>query len=315
MKLFSPKIAKITLILGLISVVVLSLNIFVKTNSRSVEENKLEKESPDSEIFEADLLGIGSHQKVRVAQTDNTVEFILLNENQEIAKREFSDGTIRPSSQYTTIKLDDNSSKEFIRWEQNSGPHQTETFIITVHENNFYSIPSGDFRNKVFYEPFWNGRDMLVIGDFDGDGLSEIIEFVDELPPDSPRLKDEELKKITRESFSERDMPELADSAWDILSRENQGKGRGRKVIWGIHTFVSSNPPFFRKLADEEYDRVADIIIKANNSIIENVKDSEMVEIISVNQLTEDSIDFNLFVRNFWTLGFPYELPMDEALN
>lgn len=310
MKISKLKEIKVLVIITSILAVAVTFFVVSRDNTSIIEQAPQIDGLPITEEFEADMLGLGSAQMVQVIQNDNSVEFRLIHDNQEVSRSLFDDGSIKPSPTHSIIQLDNSSSKEFIRWDQVVGPHQTETFILTVHEGNFYTIPSGDFANRVWYQPFWNIRGKLVIGDLNGDGLSEIVEFVDEYPPESPRLIDEELEKITIDSFQDKGVAEMAEEAWTIVSRENYGEGRGRKVVWGIHTFVPSNPPFIRKLEGNQFDQIAKIIIEASNSVNDTTPNYETESIISKYQLVQDSIDFNQFVRQFWTHDFPYEKPM-----
>jgi hypothetical protein len=262
------------------------------------------------ESIEADLLGTGNKQLVEIHQTDNEVVFKIKNNNEIIVSHEFSQ-ILRPSTTYSVLQLNANNPKEYIRWDQIAGPHQWETLFITLHDSKLYTIPSGDFEKEVWYQRFWTSRDELIVWDINGDGLMEIIEFVDEYPPSAPRLEDEEIKNITLREFSKTHPEEIVgESAWKIVSRENYGVGRGAKVIWNIHTFVDGRVPMIRKLDGKEYSEYEDLLL---NYVQVARKDQGVILpiLVSKNDLSSDSIEFNNFVRTFWTVGVPNEEPME----
>jgi len=100
------------------------------------------------------------------------------------------------------------------------------------------------------------------------------------------------------------------DDMWKIVSRENSGIGRGRKVIWNVYTRRNQDPLLFQKSNKEEYEKLTSNIIKAMKQVNETNQGTE--QLISKYDLTQDSIDFNNFVRNFWTQGYPYAQPFDD---
>jgi hypothetical protein len=284
------------------------------TQQNITNENITKSEITADEI-EVDLLGSGTSQLVLISQTEDKVTLEVREENAVLTTKEFSNGYLRPSSRYSVVQLNLNSSKEYIRWDQTAGPHQTETFFITLHESQLFTIPSADFDKEVWYQPFWTSRDTLAMGDLDGDGLVEIFEFVDELPPDAPRLEDGQIKEITTAAFAEKGMPDnFAEDAWLIISRENEGIGRGRKVIWSIHTVVDSQPPFIRKLTQEEFENSTNRLMDSYYAFMKELPEDEAElasKLVSRTELTKDSTDFNDFVRAFWTLGMLFEEPME----
>lgn len=259
----------------------------------------------------ADMLGTGKPQELRIQQGEEGVIFSLYAEDKLVTQRVYDDGTIRAADDYSLVKFDASSPTDYLVWKQMAGPHQSELFVLMVIQGNFYSIPSGDFTKKVWYEPFWNNRDDFFINDLEGDGLLEIFEYTDEYPPDAPRLSNPELEQITSDAFAKYNIEEATDSMIEILNRENNGEGRGRKVLWAIHTFEPGDPPLFRKLIGVEFSDQADRLLGAYSMVRNNVSpEQSLQEIISKDQLSQDSIDFNLFVRSFWTSGMPYETEM-----
>ncbi len=294
------------IVLAIIGVVVMSDQYLHKSSGSSPSQN-----SDNIVKLSADMLGTGKPQELRIQQGEEGVIFSLYAEDKLVTQRVYDDGTIRAADDYSLVKFDASSPTDYLVWKQMAGPHQSELFVLMVIQGNFYSIPSGDFTKKVWYEPFWNNRDDFFINDLEGDGLLEIFEYTDEYPPDAPRLSNPELEQITSDAFAKYNIEEATDSMIEILNRENNGEGRGRKVLWAIHTFEPGDPPLFRKLIGVEFSDQADRLLGAYSMVRNNVSpEQSLQEIISKDQLSQDSIDFNLFVRSFWTSGMPYETEM-----
>lgn len=268
------------------------------------------------EVIEADLLGKGTKQQIQIISGENTIEFKIKSDGKDVVSKIFTDGSITPNATCSAVQLDLNNPKDYLRCDQVVGPHQVETNLLTIHQGNLYTIPSGDFKKKVWYEPFWTTRDNLVIGDVNNDGFAEIIEFVSEYPANTPRANEPEIEEISRREFKKQGLSqEIADNSILIANRENYGIGMGRKVIWGIHTFTDNKTPLIRRLIGDEYDQIASTIIGANHVVVEefmkNENNPRLTEIIKVTDLNQESIDFNNFVRNFFTHARSYEYPMD----
>jgi len=262
--------------------------------------------NPEVKTLEGDLLGKGYKQKVIVSVGERKVKIEVYDNGKLVASNVFSDGFVKPTMNYELIKLNKNISREYIRWDQYVGPHEKETHILTTKDSIVRPVFSADYDNKQWYAPFWSSRGETYIGDIDADGVAEIIEFVDEFPPEAPRLVDSEIEKITRREFPD----DKKDDMWKIVSRENSGIGRGRKVIWNVYTRRNQDPLLFQKSNKEEYEKLTSNIIKAMKQVNETNQGTE--QLISKYDLTQDSIDFNNFVRNFWTQGYPYAQPFDD---
>lgn len=58
------------------------------------------------------------------------------------------------------------------------------------------------------------------------------------------------------------------------------------------------------KANQEDYEKLSTDIFKAMNLV--NETNPETTVIVSRYQLSQDSIDFNNYVRDFWTQGMPY---------
>ena len=313
--MFSHSIKNKKLVAFVLTVIALAVTGLVLISDQYF--HKSPDSSPSQEIdaivkLSADMLGTGMPQELHIQQGEDGVLFSLYAEDKLVTQRVYDDGTIRAADDYSLVKFDANSPTDYLVWKQIAGPHQYELYVLMVYQDNFFTIPSGDFTKKVWYEPFWNNRDDFFINDLEGDGLLEIFEYTDEYPPDAPRLSNPELEQITSDAFAKYNIEEATDSMIEILRRENNGEGRGRKVLWAIHSFEPGDPPLFRKLTGKEFADQADRLLGAYSMVRDNVSPEQgLQEIISKDRLTQDSIEFNQFVRLFWTRGVPYEKSMD----
>ena len=95
-----------------------------------------------------------------------------------------------------------------------------------------------------------------------------------------------------------------------ICHLDFSGKGRGKKVIMAIHSFVDGEKPYFKKLSEDEYEKIAGPLIKASIEIAKTQQTSD--SLMRYNELEQDSKDFSAFVRYFWTHGRPFEIPIPE---
>jgi len=306
-----PRISKklwILLIVLLIGISAAFMLLKSSTPSKVISPNTdfSGEENPEVTTLVGNLLGTASIQRIIISVGERKVKIEVYDNDTLVASNVFADGIVRPSTQFSLIKIDENDSREYIRWDQYAGPHQVETLILTVANDIVRPVITADYENEQWYMPFWSSRDNTYIGDEDGDGVAEIIEFVDEFPPDAPRLVDSELEKITKNEFPE----DMKDNVWRIVSRENYGEGMGRKVIWNIYTLRNKDPLIFQKADREEYERITSSILKATKLVNDTVEGTP--EIISRFDLSQDSIDFNNFVRDFWTQGQPYTEPFDK---
>lgn len=303
-------------IVSIIIIFLLVLVIYIRFGHK--EATKLPEDSDTTmQVIEADLLGIGSKQQIQIIAPKTGMELRVLNNGQIVASKIISPNQSKPSIECTSIKLNLNQTKDYLRCDEYTGPHHIETRLLTIHQGNLYTIPSGDFEKKVWYEPFWASRDKVVISDVNSDGFAEIIEFVSEYPTDSPPLNDPEIEQITRREFEKQGISqELTENAIKILRRENYGKGIGRKVIWGIHTFTDNKTPLIRRVTEEEFDQIASDIVAANtitaNKLDKNKNGQYVSEIIKVTDLDQESIDFNNLVRKTFGYSDVYEYPMAD---
>lgn len=293
MKRISKKILGIV-----ISLLVLFSGIGWEYKSNNDPNTDLSSESnTTTEYIEGDFLGTGSKQQIAITMDERSVKIEAFENGSVISSGLFDNGPLKPSSAYSVIKINQNKPREYIRWDQFVGPHQAETFMLTINPNRVILASAADNESEVWYAPFWSSRGNTYIGDIDSDGIAEVIEYVDEFPPNAPRLVDPEIEKITRSEFPD----ELEDDMWSIVSRENSGEGRGRKVIWNVYTVTNEDPLLFEKANKEKYEKLTADIFNAMDMLNQEVEGSE--EVMSKFDLAQDSIDFNNFVRNFWTQG------------
>jgi len=311
----------ILLLLLIVSFLTLSVN---KTDVLDSEDPVLdEKTSPRTEnsIF-IDFDGDGTKEILNFTEVEGEVfarevnmEAFDYNGN-KIA--ELLDRThLYPTSLYKIVKLNENSNKEYLQWDMLVGPHQIETTFLTLFEGKVYPLYSADLENNTIYTPFYTSRGELTVADFNGDGLVEVIENVDEYPVNAPRLEDPDIDSMISEQFSAQGLDsELIEGFTEIVKRENYGKGRGRKTILAIHSFVDGEEPHFRRLPSDEYEEIAGRLIAASQEVEKKAKDSnsdwESESLVRYSDLDQDSKDFNDFVRYFWTRGRPYVIELPE---
>lgn len=280
-----------------------------KTATPSPNTDFSGEDNPEVRTLEGDLLGRGYKQKVQVSVGERKSKIEVYDKDELVASNVFTFGIIKPTGEYTIIKLDDKKPREYIRWDQYVGPHQVETNILAAKDKVIRPIIAADYDINAWYAPFWASRDNVSIGDLDEDGKSEIIEYVDEFPPDAPRLVDANLEKITRDEFPD----DKEEDMWKIVSRENSGIGRGNKVVWNIYTMMDEDGPLYRKVTKDEYVLMTDKLFKAMDIVNANL--DKPVKVLSRYDLSQDSIDFNIFVRDFWTQGYPFTQPFEENVN
>ena len=268
------------------------------TNQKPIETSQNQKINPSIEV---DLDGDGVKETLKIITSENgqTVLEAYNKQGEKIAAVPQEKPIPEPFS-YKAIKLNLNSNKEYIQWNRTAGAHQMETVFLTMNTGEILPIYGIDEIKNTAYLPFYTSRGDIVVGDLNDDGKMEVIEFAEEYPPDSPRLVDPEAEKKTMEVFGDN-----GEDAIKVFTRENYGKGRGRKVIWSIYSFTDvKETPIFVKLQGNDFETLADKLVAAANEV---EKDTFM----KYTDLTQDSIDFNIFVRKFWNQGAEYEFPLN----
>lgn len=296
---------KKALLVALLALILIVIYFAVTAKSPKVTEQKPAENSQNKEntsSFEADLDGDGIKENIKIVTSDNgqTILEAYNTQGEKMAAIPQERPIPAPFS-YKAIKLDLNSNKEYIQWNRTAGAHQMETVFLTMAGNEILPIYGIDEIKKIAYLPFYTSRGDIVVGDLNEDGKVEVIEFAEEYPPDSPRLVDPEAEKKTMEVFGDN-----GEDAIKVFTRENYGKGRGRKVIWSIYSFTDEKEtPIFVKLQGKEFETLADNLVNAANSVEPNT-------LMTYTDLKQDSIDFNIFVRKFWNQGAEYEFPLQD---
>lgn len=296
---------RVPIFIIILIVIVLSLSLFAnqkRTNTKPLEQVK--KINSDN-YLKVDFEGKGSPILLDIQQSENGYR-VFTKTGDEI---NFNDAFPGMNSNYKIVKLNSNSKKEYIQWNNIIGPHETQTFFYTLYKGNLQPLPAFDFEKNTYTFAFYNSRNELGVGDFTSDGLLEVVENVDEYPPDAPRLNNPDIEKMIRETLSKEGLSEdEIQISIKIADRENYGKGRGGVVIWSIYSFVEGEAPFFRKLGIKDYNEISDRYVSAMNQVFEKGKINS--KLMKVNNLGKDSIDFNNFVRDFLTRGDNYEFPI-----
>lgn len=293
-----------------------------KFSQKSVSNTTIQPEktesSKQSNSIKVDFDGDGIGETVKVIEIEkNSVILEVYNNKGEKIASYFDDIRLYPTSLYKVVNLNTNSPKQYLQWSMATGPHQIETVFLTTFEGKVQPIYSFDFEKKTMYSPFYTSRGEIVVEDANNDGLREVIENVDEYPVDTPRLNDPEIDKMIRDTFSKSGLSEeIIQANIAIVSRENSGIGRGKKVILAIHSFVDSTPPFFRRLPEAEFEKIAGPLVAASIEIAKKSEDTdnswESNSFLRYSDLEQDSKDFNSFVRKIWTNGRTFEKPIIE---
>lgn len=311
-----------TIIIGVVPLVLVIVTLILikyptyqnKQNTDNTSASNIDKSKTQS--IDIDLNGDGKNETVKVAEIGkNVVSMEAFDSSDHKIAELGSEVTLYSTTLYKVVGLNKKSSKQYLQWNMASGPHQVETVFLTVVGDRIQPVYSIDFAKKTMYSPFYTSRGDIVVGDANNDNLSEVIENIDEYPTNTPRLNDPNIEKMIRDEFSKSGLSEEdIQNNIRIVTRENYGQGRGRKVLMAIHSFVDANPPYFRRLPENEYNEIADRFIQASNDIAnQNSKNSnwEGDLFLKYSDLTQDSKDFNNLVRAFWTHERPYEFPLD----
>jgi len=305
---------KIIKLLILLVIFILGIFIYKHIDSKSgvTKENEGSIEKP---MISVDLLGTGVAQQTYISYSDNEILIQVKDGDELVAEGELEKGKFREPRELSGVQLSTSDSKEYLHWVQTAGPHQFESFFFTVDNGKIVNLLGADLENELWYAPFWTSRgNDILIKDIDEDGLKEVVEFVDEYPPEAPRLIDDEIKQITKNEFDD----DVEDDMWEIVSRENSGKGRGFRAVWNIYSFVDAEKPYFRKLNNEELEDVTRILLITSPAYLGkstfsmNIEEglftpdpeTDLSDTISRSQLTDNSIEFNEFVRDFWAGGY-----------
>ena len=278
-----------------------NLSRILSTFNKSYPQNKLVKSDTEVEEKYVDLNGDGQQEvlqlNIKGLDVENRQVSLIAydKDNKEIGRlpddlpiNEPMSGTARV---YTPIK---NDKKQFVSYEFVVGPHSSETMFFGLFDlkDDKAGILPVCLTDKVEGAPdclFWSGEvGELVVDDFDKDGVLEVAEIVDEYPTDGILTKDVEdaVNKVFKDSDEE-----TYSGMMRIPKRENGG--RGNRVIWGIYKY---NDSYFEKQLDKDYDKYY-VLVK---DYLRNLYPSYPT-IMKKSAMSKDSLDYNEFMRNFWT--------------
>ena len=322
MSLFRHK--KAIILFGLLIIISGTILISIQKSKQTVAPNSLDTtQNTDKKdlTVNIDFDGDGVNESIKVLEdANNRVNMEAYNTNGDKIATLWEGIPLYPTSLYKVINLSTKSNKQYLQWNMAVGPHQVETVFLTLVGNKVHPIFSIDFDKNTMYSPFYTSRGEIVVGDANNDGLSEVIENVDEYPVDATRLEDPKIEQMIRDEFSKSGLPEdIIKDNIEIVTRENYGKGRGRKVIMALHSFVDAETPFFRRLPEKEYEEIAGRLVSASIDIEKGPDDTtaswEDTRFLRYSELSQKSKDFNTFVRDFWTHGRPFEstIPEDQT--
>jgi hypothetical protein len=321
MKIMKNRKILIVLLVFILVSAVIAVFLIKKPYKQAVVENVSSKQPEVGTAIDVDFNGDGVSEKVNVVEVqDNLINMEVYDNNGKKIATLWDGMSLYPTTLYRVINLNTKSQKQYLQWNTATGPHQVETVFLTIIGDKIHPIYSSDFEKKVLYSPFYTSRGEIIVGDANNDGLSEVIESVDEYPVNAPRLEDPNIEEMIRDEFSKNGVDEKNIQNYiKIVTRENYGKGRGRKVIMAVHSFVDAEVPFFRKLPADEYEKIAGPLIAASIDIAKKQQEEpndnfEASTLIRYSDLEQDSKDFNDFVRDFWTHGRPFEFPFSEDM-
>jgi len=278
-----------------------SLSKIISINDKSYPQNKEIKSDTKIEEKYVDLNGDGQQEILRLTtkyiDEENTeVSLIVYDKNNKEIGRLPDDLPINEpmfdtARVFTPIKKD---KKQFVSYEFIVGPHSSETMFFGLFDfkdggMGILPVCLTEDVNGASDCLFWSGEvGDLWADDYDKDGILEIVEMVDEYPKDGPLT--EEIINSTKETFN--NLGEKAsDGALRVLKRE-QG-GRGNKVIWGIYKY---NDTYFEKQLGKDYDKY---YVLAKDSI-SNLY-TKYPTIMKKSEMSKDSVEYNEFMKNYWT--------------
>lgn len=122
----------------------------------------------------------------------------------------------------------------------------------------------------------------LVVDDLDGDGNLELVEVVDEYPKDGELSEEEET--AIKQTFTEEGVDAFTEGARRIAIREKGG--RGKPVAWAIFSYNGAS--VFVPQEGDNFEKYF-LLLK-----------SKQPDLVRKTEISEESIDYNEFVRTFW---------------
>jgi hypothetical protein len=275
-----------------------------------VEKQIAESEGTQMSIY-VNFDGKGPEELVYVKENEGVVNLVAYDSDGSKLAELSDELTLYPTSLYSAVNLNQKKDKEYLQWTMMEGPRHTETVFLTLQGDKLVPVYSVDFEKNVLYAPFYNSNGSLLALDINGDGLLEIYESIDEYPSAAPRLNDTEAENAVLEYFSgENADQEFGKKLLKVIKRENYGEGIGKRVIMSVHRFVDGDKPHFEKLSADEYESVVgDMIDELDQGVQERGGRGGFMRYTN---LSQDSKDFNNFVRALWTFDRVYEKPLPD---
>lgn len=288
----------ITILIGLL--VVVGYIVVTKNKPLQKTENVIPITDSISEEVKADLNGDGNQETLRLSYTNSekepVVSLIALDKNgKEIGKLPTSMPIqipmLKSGKVHTPVKKDKN---QFVSFDFSVGPHSSETMFFGLFElktggMGVLPICLTDNVNGASDCLFWSGEvGELAAKDLDNDGNLEVVETVDEYPKDGQITTATE--KIINDEF--KDMGQDAVSGMTRIAKREQG-GRGNKVVWEVYRF---NGNFFEEQTGTNYNKYYTLASQYLKTTYPTYP-----SIMKRTTMSKESLDYNLFMRKFWT--------------
>lgn len=245
----------------------------------------------------ADLNGDGSQETLRIAYADlkkgQTIQYeVILDKNgKEIGSRTMPIPIMPLPNSGKVYPPDAESKQQFVSFDFSVGPHSSETMFFGLQQKTNEIAPVCLTGNVKGPESclFWSGEvGGLVAKDLDNDGVLEVVEIVDEYPKDGQITS--AIEKTINDSF--KDLGQTATDGMIRIAKREQG-GRGNKAIWGVYRF---NGNFFEEQTGVNYDKYYTLVSKYLKTTYPIYP-----TIMKKDAMSKDSVDYNLFMRQFWT--------------
>jgi hypothetical protein len=278
--------------------------IFSKFDKSYPKNTSLKNNLIDHEDKKVDLNGDGKEETLRLsyAQSETSqfpdVSLVAYDEKgNEIGRLPDSMPIEQPLSgsakAYVGMKKD---GKQLISYEFIAGPHSSHTMFFglfglkTGGEGILPVCPTLDVKSA--YDClFWSGEvGSLVVADFDNDGYLEVAEMVDEYPKDGSINTD--VEKAIDETF--KDSGQNAINEMTRIAKREQG-GRGNRVVWGIYRYDGK---YFAPQLGVNYEKYYPLVTAYLKRFYKDYP-----TIMKKGDMSKDSLDYNEFMRSFWTKG------------
>lgn len=257
-------------------------------------------EDEDSNSFRVDLNGDGKKETLKLIVSGDEIDSIVLliayDENgKELARLpETMPIQVPFSNSAKAYSFDNKKKSKIVSYDFVAGPHSSETMFFGLYEfetgeRKILPICLTSDVKSAYDCLFWSGEvGALIVDDFDGDGILEVAETVDEYPKNGTLTKEEEdaINKV----FKDGDLNEF-EMMTRIAKREKGG--RGNRVIWGIYRY---NGEYFEEQLGVNYENYYKLV----NTYLRNLYPNYPT-IMEKADMSNDSLEYNEFMKGFWT--------------